>query len=82
MVMDYAMPIAAEMPDFKIVHMHSTSPLNPLSVKDVGEGGAVAPQAAAANAVCDALAGIGLEINATLLRPAKIAKLVREQARP
>jgi carbon-monoxide dehydrogenase large subunit len=79
--MDYAMPIAAEMPDFKIVHMHSPSPLNPLGVKGVGEGGAVAPPAAIANAVCDALAGIGLEINATPVRPAEIAKLVRQNVR-
>jgi carbon-monoxide dehydrogenase large subunit len=79
--MDYAMPIAADMPDFKIVHMHSPSPLNPLGVKGVGEGGAVAPPVAVANAVCDALADLGLEINATPLRPAEIAKLVREKAR-
>jgi aerobic carbon-monoxide dehydrogenase large subunit len=77
--MDYAMPIAAEMPDFKIVHMHSPSPLNPLGVKGVGEGGAVAPPAAIANAVCDALADIGLEINATPVRPAEIARLVKEK---
>jgi carbon-monoxide dehydrogenase large subunit len=80
--MDYAMPIAADMPDFKIVHMHSPSPLNPLGVKGVGEGGAVAPPVAVANAVCDALAELGLEINATPLRPAEIAKLVKAKARP
>jgi aerobic carbon-monoxide dehydrogenase large subunit len=80
--MDYAMPIAADIPDFKIVHMHSPSPLNPLGVKGVGEGGAVAPPVAVANAVCDALAGLGLEINATPLRPAEIAKLVKAKVLP
>src|SRR5579862_2001562 len=45
-LLDYAMPIAAELPSFKIVHQHSPSPLNPLGVKGVGEGGAVAPPAA------------------------------------
>jgi carbon-monoxide dehydrogenase large subunit len=80
--MDYAMPIAADMPNFTIVHMHSPSPLNPLGVKGVGEGGAVAPPVAVANAVCDALIDYGLEINATPLRPAEIAKLVTEKARP
>ncbi|HML10076.1 MAG TPA: xanthine dehydrogenase family protein molybdopterin-binding subunit [Stellaceae bacterium] len=75
--MDYAMPVAAEMPDFKIAHLHSPSPLNPLGVKGVGEGGAVAPPAAVANAVCDALSGLGLEINATPVRPEEIAKLAR-----
>jgi carbon-monoxide dehydrogenase large subunit len=81
--MDYAMPIATEMPDFKIVHMHSPSPLNPLGVKGVGEGGAVAPPAAVANAVCDALAALDLEINATPVRPEAIARLARQKmARP
>ena len=46
--------------------------LEPL-VLNGGEGGAVAPPAAIANAVCDALAPFGLELNATPLRPAEIA---------
>jgi hypothetical protein len=37
---------------------------------------------AVANAVCDALAGLGLEINATPLRPAEIAKLVKAKVLP
>jgi carbon-monoxide dehydrogenase large subunit len=75
--MDYAMPIAADMPMFKIVHMHSPSPLNPLGVKGVGEGGAVAPPVAIANAVCDALAPFGVELNATPIRPPEIVRLMR-----
>jgi carbon-monoxide dehydrogenase large subunit len=73
--MDYVMPIASEMPHFKIVHQHSPSPLNPLGVKGVGEGGAVAPPVAVANAVCDALASFGVEINATPLKPEEIVRL-------
>ena len=76
-LMDYALPIAADMPAIKIVHLHSPSPLNPLGVKGVGEGGAVAPPAAIANAVCDALAALDLEINATPVRPEQIARLAR-----
>jgi carbon-monoxide dehydrogenase large subunit len=76
-LMDYALPAAGDVPAIKIVHLHSPSPLNPLGVKGVGEGGAVAPPAAVANAVCDALAGLGLEINATPVRPAEIARLAR-----
>ena len=76
-LMDYALPIAAEMPSIKIRHLHSPSPLNPLGVKGVGEGGAVAPPAAIANAVCDALAPFAIELNATPLRPAEIAKSCR-----
>ena len=55
-LMDYALPIASDIPPMTLVHQHSPSPLNPLGVKGVGEGGAVAPPAAVANAVCDALA--------------------------
>jgi carbon-monoxide dehydrogenase large subunit len=67
--MDYALPVASDIPPFKIVHQHSPSPLNPLGVKGVGEGGAVAPPAAIANAVCDALAPFGVEVNTTPVKP-------------
>jgi carbon-monoxide dehydrogenase large subunit len=68
-LMDYALPIAADIPSMRIIHQHSPSPLNPLGVKGVGEGGAVAPPAAVANAVCDALAAFGVEINRTPIKP-------------
>ena len=79
-LMDYALPGAIDIPDIKIVHMHSPSPLNPLGVKGVGEGGAVAPPAAVANAVCDAMTALDLEINATPIRPQEIARLARQKA--
>jgi carbon-monoxide dehydrogenase large subunit len=72
-LMDYALPVATDVPAIKIVHQHSPSTLNPLGVKGVGEGGAVAPPAAIANAVCDALAPFGVEINATPIRPEQLA---------
>jgi carbon-monoxide dehydrogenase large subunit len=74
-LMDYALPTACDIPEMKIVHQHSPSPLNPLGVKGVGEGGAVAPPAAIANAVCDALAPFGFELNATPIRPDQIVRL-------
>ena len=67
----------ADIPSMTIVHQHSPSPLNPLGVKGVGEGGAVAPPAAIANAVCDALAPFGVEVNATPIRPEQIVKAFR-----
>ena len=73
-LMDYALPIASDIPQIKIVHLHSPSPLNPLGVKGVGEGGAVGPPAAIANAVCDALALFGFELNATPIRPSAIVR--------
>ena len=76
-LMDYALPIAGDMPAMQILHQHSPSPLNPLGVKGVGEGGAVAPPAAIANAVCDALAPFGVEMNATPIRPEQLVRAMR-----
>ena len=70
---------ASDIPAMRIVHQHSPSPLNPLGVKGVGEGGAVAPPAAVANAVCDALAPFGVEVNATPIRPEQLARALRRR---
>jgi carbon-monoxide dehydrogenase large subunit len=74
-LMDYALPTAGDIPALTVIHQESPSPLNPLGVKGVGEGGAVAPPAAIANAVCDALAGI--ELNATPIRPQDLLAALR-----
>jgi len=76
-LMDYALPTASDIPAMHIVHQHSPSPLNPLGVKGVGEGGAVAPPAAIANAVCDALAPFGVEVNATPIRPEQLVRAMQ-----
>lgn len=81
-LMDYALPRASDMPNFVVVHQHSPSPLNPLGVKGVGEGGAVAPPAAIANAVCDALEPFGVEFSATPLTAERIAKALRRAPAP
>jgi aerobic carbon-monoxide dehydrogenase large subunit len=73
-LMDYALPTASDIPAMRIVHQHSPSPLNPLGVKGVGEGGAVAPPAAIANAVCDALAPFDVEVNATPIKPEQLVR--------
>jgi aerobic carbon-monoxide dehydrogenase large subunit len=78
---DYLVPTATDIPDMQMVHRHTPSPLNPLGVKGVGEGGAVAPPAAVANAICDALSPFGAEFNTTPIKPEQIVKAVRE-ARP
>jgi carbon-monoxide dehydrogenase large subunit len=76
-LMDYALPTAGDIPAMRIVHLHSPSPLNPLGVKGVGEGGAVAPPAAVANAVCDALASFAVEVNVTPLKPEELVRSMR-----
>jgi carbon-monoxide dehydrogenase large subunit len=64
----------------QLLHQESRSPLNPLGVKGVGEGGAVAPPAAIANAVCDALAPFRAEFNATPIKPEHIVRAVASGA--
>jgi aerobic carbon-monoxide dehydrogenase large subunit len=78
-LMDYALPTATDIPSMTIVHQHSPSPLNPLGVKGVGEGGAVAPPAAIANAVCDALAAFGVEVNETPINPELLVRSMRSR---
>ncbi len=75
---DYLMPTASDVPEIEILHRESPSPLNALGVKGLGEGGAIAPPVVLANAVCDALRPIGLEIFATPVRPGElVAALAR-----
>jgi carbon-monoxide dehydrogenase large subunit len=75
---DYLLPTAAETPPITVIHTETPSTLNPLGVKGLGEGGAIAPPVAIANAVCDALKPLAIEINATPVRPAEIARVIRE----
>jgi carbon-monoxide dehydrogenase large subunit len=75
-LMDYALPRASDSPNIQLLHQQSPSPLNPLGVKGLGEGGAIAPPAAIANAVCDALAPFKIELNTTPIKPEQIVRAV------
>ncbi|MGE0576857.1 MAG: xanthine dehydrogenase family protein molybdopterin-binding subunit [Reyranella sp.] len=75
-LMDYALPRASDSPAIRLLHQTSPSPLNPLGVKGVGEGGAIAPPAAIANAVCDALSMYRAEFNATPIKPEQVVRAV------
>jgi carbon-monoxide dehydrogenase large subunit len=73
-LMDYLLPTASDIPEMQLIHQHSPSPLNPLGVKGVGEGGAIAPPVVIANAVSDALAPFKAEFNSTPVKPEQIAR--------
>ena len=62
---DYALPTSSDVPEIELIHQEIPSPLNPLGIKGLGEGGAIAPGVTIANAVCDALAPFGIELNST-----------------
>ncbi len=76
-LMDYAMPRADELPFIETVHLEHPSPRNPLGVKGVGEGGAISPPAALANAIEDALAPFGVRITEGPVTAARIVALLR-----
>ncbi len=78
--MDYLLPTASDVPHIAVLHQESPSPLNPLGVKGLGEGGAIAPPVAIANAVADALSAFRAEFNATPITPEDILRAVRAAA--
>jgi aerobic carbon-monoxide dehydrogenase large subunit len=52
--MDFLIPYATEVPEIRISHLQTPSPLNPLGVKGAGEAGVIPVEAAIAAAVEDA----------------------------
>jgi aerobic carbon-monoxide dehydrogenase large subunit len=76
-LLDYCMPSARQIPEIAIGHLSTPSPLNPLGVKGLGEGGAMAPPAAIANAVEDALRRFNVSIDRTPITPTRLAALLR-----
>jgi carbon-monoxide dehydrogenase large subunit len=76
-LMDYLVPTAMELPAIETVHLTYPSPRNPLGIKGIGEGGAISPPAAIANAVEDALAPFGVTVRRTPLGPAVVEALIR-----
>ena len=77
-LLDYHLPGAFELPAIKIGHLHNPATATEYGMKGMGEGGAVAPPAAIANAVRDALAAIGAEINETPLTPARVLAAIKK----
>jgi len=75
---DYLLPGAAELPAIKIGHLHTPTPHTEYGMKGMGEGGAVAPPAAIANAVRDALAAMGAEINETPITPQRVMAAIKK----
>jgi carbon-monoxide dehydrogenase large subunit len=72
-LMDYEVPTADEVPHFTLIHLTTQSPHAPHGVKGAGEGGTLAPGAAIANAISDALGGECNELPAT---PPKVMDLM------
>jgi aerobic carbon-monoxide dehydrogenase large subunit len=75
-LMDYLVPTAMELPLVEIEHLEIPSPDSANGAKGVGEGGTLAPTAAIANAVGDAL---GLEFNVLPLTPERVREAAAKE---
>ncbi|HJT57493.1 MAG TPA: xanthine dehydrogenase family protein molybdopterin-binding subunit [Ktedonobacteraceae bacterium] len=71
-LMDYALPIATQIPEFITDLVESPSPFNPLGAKGVGEAGCIGAPPAIVNAVLDALAPLGVREIDMPLKPEKV----------
>ncbi len=80
-LMEYALPRADQMPPFDVGHLDFPSAVNPLGIKGVGESGVIAPAAAIANAVEDALAEYGVQVSTIPLTGARIFEMLRRTGR-
>jgi carbon-monoxide dehydrogenase large subunit len=75
---DYLLPGPTEVPAIRVEHMETPSPYTRFGQKGIGEGGAIAPPAAIANAVNDALKGLGVELLVSPITPRLVAEAIRK----
>jgi carbon-monoxide dehydrogenase large subunit len=74
--MDYALPRAADIPELRIEHLETPSPLNPLGLKGVGESGTLPVPAVLASAIEDALDESGVIVREMPLPPRALRRLL------
>ncbi len=79
---DYTLPGATEIPVLRIDHMETPSPYTTFGQKGIGEGGAIGPPAAIANAVNDALRPLGVRLDQLPITPRRIVAAVLAGASP
>jgi len=73
---DYLVPTALEIPRVRVVHIESASPTTLGGFRGMGEGGTIGAPAAVANAIADALAPLGIEVNELPLTPERLFRLI------
>ena len=75
-LVDYLVPSACEIPHMDVVHLETVSPTTLGGFRGMGEGGTIGAPAAIANAVADALAPLGIDINELPVTPERLFRLV------
>jgi carbon-monoxide dehydrogenase large subunit len=80
-LMDYGVPKADQLPEIATALLQHPSTLNELGIKGVGESGAIAPAAAIANAVEDALADLDVRVREVPVTAPRLFALLEEARR-
>ena len=75
---DYALPTAAELPNYETDRTETPSPVNTLGVKGVGEAGTIAASATVTNAVIDALRPLGVTYIDMPLTPMRVWTAIQD----
>jgi len=78
---DYLLPGPTEVPAPRIDHMETLAPYTEFGIKGIGEGGAIAPPAAIANAVNDALRPLGAELLNSPITPRQVLEAIARAGR-
>ena len=74
---DYALPKADGFPNFETHHTTTTTPINPLGAKGIGEAATIGATPTAANAVIDALSALGITHLDIPFTPEKVWKAIQ-----
>jgi aerobic carbon-monoxide dehydrogenase large subunit len=80
-LVDYLLPTTMDMPSMEIAHIESPSIDTVGGFKGVGEGGVIGAVPAITNAVADALAHLGCNVNTLPLSPDRVLALIQSTAR-
>jgi carbon-monoxide dehydrogenase large subunit len=80
-IFEYLVPTSCDVPAIELQHTEVPSPVTPFGVRGVGESGTIPPGAAIVNAVCDALADFGVEINRLPLTPEIVWRALKQARR-
>jgi carbon-monoxide dehydrogenase large subunit len=77
-LLDYLLPTGPDLPDMRIAHIETPSPVTELGVKGAGEAGAAGAPAAVHNAVNDALSQRGARVWHQPITPERVLRALDE----
>jgi carbon-monoxide dehydrogenase large subunit len=75
--MDFRLPTVDDIPEVRLAHFETPSPLNPLGVKGTGEAGVIPVSAVIAEAIEDALSPFSVRVDSMPLFPDEIVALIQ-----